>query len=382
MRWADRSAIDFAPAAIGVCGGALVLALAGIDAKSALACALLIAGGASARWWAPLPRRGAGREMSAPSAQARHGAELGRLCLNALPIWHRHIGTANKQAETAVATLSGRFGNLVRRLDTAVATSRGHVREDGIASILQSTERMLQDVLVLLQSTQHGRMTLLDEVRALTVHTRELNEMVGEVAAIAHQTNLLSLNATIEAAHAGAKGAGFAVVANEVRRLSMQSREAARKMAQRVELINHDFDRTARTTEQAMGRDADLLGRSESAVREVMTTFTGMVDSLKRSAAIMHEESIGIRSEIEEVLVDLQYQDRTSQILANVENNLAELESVFVASGPLEPGQARSDIDPENWLQDMERSYTMLEQRLNHAGHGGQARPKSEIIYF
>lgn len=346
--------------------------------------------GEANRWWKRLfgpASDHARRKPSVSALQALKSTQLGRLCLSALPIWHRHIGTANKQAETAVAALSGRFGNLVRRLDAAVATSRSHVQEDGIAPILQGTERMLHDVLALLQSTQQGRMAMIEEVRALTIHTRELNDMVGEVAAIAHHTNLLSLNATIEAAHAGDKGAGFAVVATEVRRLSLQAREAAKKMAERVNLINDDFDRAAHTAEQAMGRNADLLGRSESAVREVMSSFTRMVDSLKQSAEIMHEESIGIRREIEEVLVDLQYQDRTSQILANVENNLAELESVYVSSAPLqsrplESGRTGEAIDPENWLKEMERSYTMLEQRMNHADTDGQARPASEIVYF
>jgi methyl-accepting chemotaxis protein len=105
-----------------------------------------------------------------------------------------------------------------------------------------------------------------------------------------------------------------------------------------------------------------------------MSTFNCIVDDLVRSAEIMQQEGKGIRNEIEDMLVALQFQDRTSQILAQVSSNLDELkESV---------GQGNDNLNAAVWLEKMERGYAMLEQRLNHVGQSGAENVESDITFF
>ncbi|AJQ97108.1 methyl-accepting chemotaxis protein [Gynuella sunshinyii] len=307
---------------------------------------------------------------------------LWHLCEKTLPIWSRHIESARNQTEESITDLTSRFGILVQRLNATLENSHQISGVQGadnqIANTFQTAEKQLQEVITSLRSTQEGRSHMLNEMRILTSYTEELKQMAAQVGAIAEQTNLLALNAAIEAARAGEAGRGFAVVADEVRKLSTLSSETGREMTVKVNTINDAISKAFQVAEQATVEDGEVLTRSEATVGEVITTFTNIVETLKHSTETMQQESQGIREEIEDMLIALQFQDRTSQILNQVCDNLENLEQALEQRD--EP--TATEIDVDRWLDAMESSYAMLEQRINHQGRHSGHDTAQDITFF
>jgi len=97
----------------------------------------------------------------------------------------------------------------------------------------------------------------------------------------------------------------------------------------------------------------------------------------------MRQESEGIRDEISDVLVSLQFQDRTSQILSHVRNNMDSLHR-RLAECRQEQGRSgqRTQIDAKAWLAEMELTYATEEQRQIHRGAQSAAAAAQEITFF
>ncbi|HEY9199948.1 MAG TPA: methyl-accepting chemotaxis protein [Gammaproteobacteria bacterium] len=388
----DGRCMFLSSVAAAILGAAGVMLLAGPTLASLAVCTLLLAAGAGGGVWNARRHRLC-LEQAVATVQAdcqsvlrdqADAAYLDELCLNALPIWNRHIETARGQTEAAVTALTQRFALLVQRLENAVQASRqaGGNDNSSVAATVSQSEIALRGVVDSLRTTQAGRTAMLDEVRSLTRYTEELKAMAAQVAAIAGQTNLLALNAAIEAARAGEAGRGFAVVADEVRKLSTLSSQTGKHMTDKVNIINDSIESAFAIAAQSAANDESAVSQSETVISTVVADFTRIVGDLGRSAELMQSESDGIRAEIEDMLVALQFQDRTSQILAQVINTLTDLERTI---GLHRTAQARGETVPFDvtaWLENMEAGYAMLEQRLNHAGASAGGADQPDITFF
>jgi methyl-accepting chemotaxis protein len=124
-----------------------------------------------------------------------------------------------------------------------------------------------------------------DAVDALHGAGERIGGFVSTIQEIAEQTNLLALNAAIEAARAGEHGRGFAVVADEVRKLAGQSGTSATQVSGTV---NETRDAIGRVREQLALADRRLGGVGEAS-RDGQTALSAMVDGLHRAVeAIEH----------------------------------------------------------------------------------------------
>jgi methyl-accepting chemotaxis protein len=187
-------------------------------------------------------------------------------------------------------------------------------------------------------------------VQSLGRFTSELQAMAEEVASIAAQTNILAINAAIEAAHAGAEGRGFAVLAQEVRKLSSMSGEIGRRMAGKVTVIGDAIGAARLSAQTSARREAASAVASEAAIKNVLDRFRSVTE------------------EIVEALVQLQFQDRVSQRMTHVRHNIERLPSLladsrahFDRSGVLAP------IDARSLLAELEGSYAMADERVTHS---------------
>ena len=301
------------------------------------------------------------------------------VCSEALPIWSKQIETARAQTETAVISLTGRFSQIVSRLDAALGHSDLNSDPVSIAADAQAGARSLGCVLEALKDIQRSRDELAQTIRGLVNYTLELQQMSNEVQSVAFQTNILALNAAIEAAHAGDAGKGFAVVAQEVRALSAAARTTGKKIDAKATAIKEALMEVGNTSERLASRDRVTVEASESHVKSVLDRFKERMSAMAEAAQRSSVESRGIKDEVEEALVQLQFQDRTSQILTHVTTSMSEFAELEDASG------AAAGLDPRTadaFLARMESSYTTDEQRRNHGGLETESLEPRAVTFF
>jgi methyl-accepting chemotaxis protein len=203
------------------------------------------------------------------------------------------------------------------------------------AASLEETSSSLEEISAMTrQNSDNANQTkaLMDEVGKYQAHTREELEKLVEVISdivksseetskiiktideIAFQTNLLALNAAVEAARAGEAGAGFAVVAEEVRNLAMRSAEAAKNTSTMIE-----------NTIKAVHRGNESTNQTQNAFQEQMGVARKIKELINEIAAASSEQSHGIS----QVNIAVAEMDKvTQQIAANAEESASASEEM------------------------------------------------------
>ncbi len=313
-------------------------------------------------------------------------AGLGTLESKVTSLWVRQIENGRSQSEQAMIELTARFSGIVDKLDDAVKASSLSAESvdnaEGLVAVFTRSEANLQAVIQSLRDALSHGGELLGSVGNLVQFIDQLKEMSTSVTTIADNTNLLALNAAIEAARAGEAGRGFAVVATEVRKLSNMSGETGRKINETVRVISQAINKAFEVAEKSAAQDAASVTTSEMAIRGVLEEFRQVTNGLTEAATILRTTGSGIKNEVAESLVQLQFQDRVSQILCHVRDNinafpacLQEGEQKFHEQGRLQV------IDWSGLLHELERSYATTEERNIHAGKK-VAAADDEITFF
>jgi methyl-accepting chemotaxis protein len=300
------------------------------------------------------------------------------LVSEALPIWAKQILSARRQSEDAVVALSARFEGIVNRLDRALGAVGSDSGSKAIAEDAAEGERHLAEVIQALKLIQQSRDALAQDIRALVSHTEELRKMSSDVESIAFQTNMLALNAAIEAAHAGTVGKGFAVVAQEVRALSEAARSIGKRISGTVGVISGALVEIGTKNEKVSSRDQQAVADSEQHIRTVLERFNQRTTRLADVARQSQKASEAIKNEVCESLVQLQFQDRTGQILQHVVDSMQQADEL---PADMEPN---ADVQEhvQRHLDKMARTYTTEEQRRLHSGLESQAIAPQEVTFF
>ncbi len=303
----------------------------------------------------------------------------------ALQIWARQVENARQQTETAVTDLTVRFGDIVQKMDASLASSERESASHAQAAELdgQQAERELSQVTAALHEMQRGRDVLTAEIASIVSYIAELQRMAEDVKVIAFQTNMLSVNAAIQAAHAGEGGKGFAVVAHEVQILSKASRDTGQKIDQRVGAITATLRKIGEHNKSVSGHDAEAIRTSEASIRAVLERQRERTAEFAANASSARAEHGAIKNHIEDALVQLQFQDRVSQILAQVVGAMEAFDAPAFSDAGGAPGDAAADAEAQQRkLREMAGSYTTDEQRRIHAGlEAGTVAPR-EVSFF
>ncbi|OYY95209.1 MAG: hypothetical protein B7Y41_01490 [Hydrogenophilales bacterium 28-61-23] len=316
---------------------------------------------------------------------------LDQLCGQVLPIWSRQIETARGQTESAVSDLSTRFAEIHDHLGRAIGVHRqsagnnANSGEENVLALLNSGQQDLAQMLTTLRAGLLAKEEMLERIREIAKFSDELKQMAGSVSSIATQTNLLALNAAIEAARAGEAGRGFAVVADEVRKLSTLSNDTGKLIGSRVDAVGKAIQDTVQMTERFSNQDAQTMRDSEQTIEHVLQVFRGAVEQLTANASQFQHEGMAVQNSVGEVIVSLQFQDRVSQILRQTMADLGRLQDRLAEHDTRQAnGQESPRLDAKAWLDNLARTYTTLEEADNHQGgaKNSASTGATEITFF
>jgi len=327
------------------------------------------------------------RELASAQA-AEHDSALARdealenLCTAVLPVWSEQIEAARIHTEQEIVSLTSRFAELADRIQSVTGTDQGS--GDRLVNLMAASQNQLDGILQALREALSSKGALLNEVNGLASLTDQLKSMAKDVGDVARQTNLLALNAAIEAARAGEAGRGFAVVADEVRKLSTLSGDTGQKIGETVETVNGAIARTLELSQLHAERDTGTLNHSGQTIEQVIGAFGGTTRDVVARSDALAENASAVASAIGEVLVALQFQDRVSQMLGHVRDDQARLERLVAERRALAAsGQALPPLDTKAWLADLARTYTMAEQvAVHHGKRPAAATTESDITFF
>ncbi len=167
-----------------------------------------------------------------------------------------------------------------------VSASTGGKAHDGQA-ISSEAVKSMQDVQGL---TTH----LMEDMQKLDVSAKSIDQVMGVISEIADQTNLLALNAAIEAARAGEAGRGFAVVADEVRKLAEKTMASTNEVAKIIAEIQQHASQSLLQTKasyEAIEKATSLVGQSGDTLAEIYDMTKNSAEQVQAIAHAADEQS-------------------------------------------------------------------------------------------